>query len=114
MPERCQGKPQRNMSPHAVRFTEEAEADLLRLYAHLVEHDPDGDLAERALEHIAKGIEVLKLFPWSCRKASADNPYLRELIIAFGASGYLALFEIEPGGIVTVLAVRHQRESDYH
>lgn len=42
------------------------------------------------------------------------NPYLRELVISFGAAGYVALFEIEPDDIVTILAVRHQRESDYH
>ena len=39
---------------------------------------------------------------------------LRELIIPFGNSGYVALFEIETGGHVTILALRHQREDDYH
>jgi len=45
---------------------------------------------------------------------SVRNPYLLELVISFGAAGYVALFEIEPDDIVTILAVRHQRESDYH
>lgn len=102
------------MNRHTVRFTEGAEADLLRLYEHLIEQEPHGDLAERALECIAQGIELLQRFPYTCRKAVPDNPYLRELVITFGASGYVALFEIEPGDIVTVLAVRHPRESDYH
>lgn len=104
------------MKRHAVRFTEEAEADLQRLYAYLIERDPSGatDVAERALESVARGIEMLELFPYTCRKAVPDNPYLRELIIPFGATGYVALFEIEAGDVVTVLAVRHQRESDYH
>jgi hypothetical protein len=39
---------------------------------------------------------------------------LRELIIAFGASGYVALFEIDGAETVTVLAVRQQCEDDYH
>jgi plasmid stabilization system protein ParE len=52
--------------------------------------------------------------PFSCRKAAPDNTFLRELIIAFGASGYVALFEIDDANTVTVLAVRHQREDDYH
>jgi plasmid stabilization system protein ParE len=39
---------------------------------------------------------------------------LRELTIAFGVSGYVALFEIDGAKTVTVLAVRHQREDDYH
>ena len=43
-----------------------------------------------------------------------NNPFLRELVISFGASGYVALFEIENDTVVTVLAVRHQRENDYH
>ena len=56
----------------------------------------------------------LELSPFSYRKAQANNPFLRELIIPFGASGYVALFEIEGTDTVTVLAVRHQREDDYH
>ncbi|MCB5191381.1 type II toxin-antitoxin system RelE/ParE family toxin [Methylobacillus arboreus] len=100
---------------YSVRFTEEAEIDLLRLYDHLIECSPhDIGPAERALESIALAVESLKRFPFNCRKVTAENPYLRELIISFGSSGYVALFEIEPGEIVTILAVRHQRESDYH
>jgi hypothetical protein len=44
----------------------------------------------------------------------ADNPLLRELVIPFGSAGYVALFEIESFSTVTILAVRHQREDDYH
>jgi hypothetical protein len=53
-------------------------------------------------------------FPFTCRKAATDSPFLRELIIPFGATGYVALFEINDAETVTVLAVRHQRESDSH
>jgi len=35
-------------------------------------------------------------------------------VIGFGDGGYVALFEIESENIVTILAVRHQREEDYH
>jgi plasmid stabilization system protein ParE len=38
----------------------------------------------------------------------------RELIIPFGRSGYVALFEIESATDVVVVAVRHQREDDFH
>ncbi|GAB1394795.1 hypothetical protein MASR1M60_29590 [Rhodocyclaceae bacterium] len=41
-----------------------------------------------------------------------DSPFLRELVIPFGAVGYVALFEIDDAETVSVLAVRHQRESD--
>lgn len=53
-------------------------------------------------------------FTFTCRKAVPNNPFLRELLIPFGAAGYVALFEIENTETVTILAVRHQREDDYH
>ena len=37
----------------------------------------------------------------------------RELLVGFGAAGYVLLVEIDTGGFVTVLAARHQREDDY-
>jgi plasmid stabilization system protein ParE len=98
-----------------VRFTEEARADIKRLYAFALEHaDGDWTLAERAVGAIDDALALLATSPFSCRKAAGGNALLRELIIAFGASGYVALFEIENGSTVTVLAVRHQREDDYH
>lgn len=56
---------------------------------------------------------LLETSPFSCRKTSPHDSFLRELIISFSASGYVALFEIEDARTVTVLAVRHQREDDY-
>jgi plasmid stabilization system protein ParE len=56
---------------------------------------------------------MLEHFPFSCRKASPANPFLRELIINFGGYGYVALFEVEDKKTVTILAVRHQREDDF-
>ncbi len=102
------------MNRFKVRFTPEAEADLLRPFDFLLEQDFAA--ADAAREAIAKSIELLEVFPFSCRKALGgdDNPFLRELIIPFGRSGYVALFEIENRDTVTLLAVRHQREEDYH
>ena len=102
------------MKRFRVRFTPEAEADLLRLFDFLLEQDVAA--AETAREAIGKAIELLEVFPFSCRKAVGgdSNPFLRELIIPFGAAGYVALFEIENRDTVTILAVRHQREEDYH
>ena len=82
-----------------------------RLFDFLAERDAKA--ARRARSLIAKGIEFLSIFPFSCRKASTEHPLLRELIISFGANGYVALFEIEDSQTVTVLAVRHQREEDF-
>lgn len=102
------------MPQYLVRFTPEAQDDLLRLYQFHLDREDGFDTAERALLAIQKGLEFLKTFPYSCRKADPTSPYLRELIISFGASGYVALFEIEPEEVVTILAVRHQRESDFN
>ena len=100
------------MKRYKIRFTPEAQDDLLRLYEFLLEKNID--VAERALEAIKEATSLLRFSPFSCRKVLADNPFLRELIIPFGSAGYVALFEIEPKNIVNILAVRHQREEDYH
>jgi plasmid stabilization system protein ParE len=100
---------------YRIRFTEEAEVDLVRLYQFMLERDgADLALAERALDAIRKAFRSLEFMPFSFRKATSDNPFLREIIIPFGASGYVALYEIENDETVTILAVRHQREDDYH
>lgn len=100
---------------YRVRFTEEAENDLVRLYEFVLARD-DGDCtaASRALQAIKDGIRSLELTPFSFRKATPNNPFLREMIVPFGASGYVALFEIDNDETVTILAVRHQLEEDYH
>lgn len=51
--------------------------------------------------------------PFSFRKA-AQNPAQRELIIPFSGTGYVALHEVVSPTKVVVLAVRLQREEDYH
>ena len=97
---------------YQVRLAPAAVEDLQRLFDFLTEQDLAA--AERARAVIGQAIEVLQIFPFSCRKASPENPFLRELVISFGSGGYVALFEVEDAETVTVLAVRHQREDDYH
>ena len=102
------------MTRFEVRFTEEAQADLLRLFDFLLEHDLQ--VALRARQTLEDSFKLLEQFPFTCRKAAqgAHGPRLRELIISFGASGYVALFEIDNATTVTVLTLRHQREEDFH
>ena len=95
-----------------VRFTGAARDDLKRLFEFLLEQDVQ--TARRARDAIVKATEFLADFPFSCRKADANNSFLREPIIPFGNAGYVALFEIEDESTVTILTVRHQREEDYH
>ena len=101
-----------------VLLTREAEQDLDRLYDFLIERElarEDGDLAlaEEALGAIAGGLRMLEKFPFTCRKA-ASSPFLRELVIACGRTGYVALFEVIDDETAMVAAVRHQREDDFH
>lgn len=92
-------------------LTPSATTDLDRLFEFWA--DRDLPAAERAMEAIEKAWAVLEDFPFTCRKATPDNSFLRELHIHVGHSGYVALFEIDNGDTVTVLADRHQREEDY-
>ncbi len=97
---------------YQVRYTRAAKEDLKRLFAFLVAHDPAAALQAR--QTIAASIETLRQFPFTCRKANPENAFLREMVISFASAGYVALLEIEDHQIVTILAVRHHREDDYH
>ena len=106
------------MNQYQVVFSREAAEDLERLFDHILERElasPTGDLetATRAIESIRQACTFLQHSPFSCRKVGASS-FLRELIISFGGSGYVALFEIHDVGTVIIGAVRHQLESDYH
>ena len=97
---------------YQVRYTKGAKEDIIRLYGFLIEQNVGA--ARNALEAIQRGTKTLQEFPFSCRKATPENPLLREMIIPFGARGYVVLFEIENKNVVTILAIRHQREDDYY
>lgn len=99
---------------YRIRFTRGAEDDLERMFDFLLEQDFGA--AEKAEAAINKAIELLEHFPFTCRKAEGEvgQPPLRELLIPFGGAGYVALFNIDDDKTVTILAVRHQREDDYH
>ena len=99
-----------------VRYSASARDDLKRLYEYLLDRATTADqldLAERALGTIIGSVDSLGRSPFIYRKAGS-SPFLRELLIPFGNSGYVALFEIEDASTVTILAVRHQLEDDYH
>lgn len=94
-----------------VRYTRAAREDLRHLYAFLLEQDLAA--AGHAVAAIEKAVELLQSFPFACRKVDSTNALLRELLVPFGASGYVVLYEIENAEWVTALAARHQREDDY-
>jgi plasmid stabilization system protein ParE len=100
-----------------VRLSQQARDDLNRLADFIIERElarssGDFELADRALATIHSALRRLGDNAFTCRKAGADV-FLRELVIPFGHTGYVALFDITDQFRVTVLAVRHQREDDY-
>ncbi len=97
---------------YQVRVTARARDDIKRLYAYMLERDEQA--AARAYEALEKAMTMLNDFPFSCRRAPGEDALLRELIVPFGSAGYVLLFKIEDSQTVTIAAIRHQREDDYH
>lgn len=94
-----------------VRLSARAQSDLSRLHAFLLEKDAGA--AKRAVYAIREAFMPLKHAPMMGRPAE-DSEDLRELVIDFGATGYLALYRFEPAlDTLTILAIKHQREDDY-
>jgi plasmid stabilization system protein ParE len=100
-----------------VELSPAAETDLGRLFGHLLgraDTTEAPDRAQSAIDVIRDTMQrQLATAPFSFRKA-ARSPVQRELIMPFGGSGYLALYEIVSPSKVAQLAVRHQCEEDYH
>ena len=101
-----------------VQFTRAAQEELERLFDFIIERElasttGDLEIADRALEAIRTGIQTIQTSPFTCRKAG-NSPFLRELVIPFGSSGYVALFGIASVREVVISAVRHHLEDDYY
>ena len=100
-----------------VRFSAAADDDLMRLFDFLLDRAEtveDLDRAQATIEAVrSAALNQLAATPYSFRKTGKSSTR-RELIIPFGATGYVALYEIASPSNVVVLAVRHQREEDYH
>lgn len=94
-----------------VRLSARAQFDISRLHAFVLEKDVNA--AKRALVAIREGFLPLKQVPLIGRPVE-EHDNLRELVIDFGVSGYLALYRYEPAvDAVTILAIKHQLENDY-
>jgi addiction module RelE/StbE family toxin len=92
-----------------VIYSRHAFADLERLADFLIKDAPQA--AVTAIEVIRDGIEILERHPFVGRSCEEG---LRELLISYGKSGYVALYSYEQRqDVVLVLAIRHQREAGY-
>lgn len=69
--------------------------------------------ARRAAQSIARQFLLLEKMP-DIGRPFPEQPELRELMIAFGDSGYIALYRYQPiDDAVYILAFRHQKEEGY-
>ena len=92
-----------------VVYSRHAFADLERLADFLVNDAPNA--AIEAIDVIRDGIEILGRHPLVGRPCEEG---LRELLISYGKSGYVALYSYEQGqDVALVLAIRHQREAGH-
>lgn len=92
-------------------ITEGAALGLERCRRFLADRNPEA--AQRAGQTILRRLISLEANPSISRPLDLDTA-LRELMISFGESGYVALYRFEPDDdAVYVLAFRHQREAGY-
>jgi plasmid stabilization system protein ParE len=102
----------RRVNAFKVRIATAAVVDLERLQDFL---DVAGDPASAELiDFIIDALDVLTHQPGIGRPVQGDQYCSRELIIDRGSSGYLAQYQLQRGlNQVTVVRIRHQRESGY-
>lgn len=92
-----------------IIITEAAAQGLERCRLFLAENNTL--VASRAARAIAQQFELLEKEPEMGRPWE-ELPELRELLIPFGDSGYVALYRYEPSNdALYVLAFRHQKEA---
>ena len=97
--------------PHLkLVWSPDALLGVQRAYRFLVEKDKDA--ARAAAGAIRKQAAILKKYPQAGRPADDLDPEHRELLVPFGASGYVMVYELH-ADYVLVLAVRHQKEAGY-
>jgi plasmid stabilization system protein ParE len=94
-----------------ILFSEEALADLEKIFEFNAERN--SAIALNEIDKIQSAVAVLEVHPEIGRRVTAGSP-LRELVIARGQAGYVALYEYSPAADrIRILAVRHQREAGH-
>jgi plasmid stabilization system protein ParE len=90
----------------SLRYSDRAARDLVRIAELLAKED--STRAPAAVARVIDAIRILERHPLVGRVA--DDP-LRELIISYGRSGYIALYRYDARrDRVLIKAIRHQRE----
>jgi plasmid stabilization system protein ParE len=95
--------------PH-ITYSPIALLDLIRLGNFLKTKNPE--TAKRAVKTIRKSIDTIKIQPDRFRPVP-DMVNFRELIIDFGASGYIARFYKNSNDEIIIVRIKHQLEDDF-
>lgn len=93
----------------AVTYSARALANLERLFDFLATENPNAAVAAAAV--VIDAVTILERHPYIGRPVRGR---LRELVISYGRTGYVALYRVAArGDRVEILAIRHQREAGY-
>lgn len=87
-----------------------ALADVQRVYRFLSEKNSQA--ARQAVGVIRQSVNILAQHPEIGRPVEVMDPAYREWPIAFGGSGFIALYHYD-GQIAIIVAVRHQTEAGF-
>ena len=94
---------------YIVTWSPRAVSGIQKAYRFLAEKDADA--AKAAAQALLQQADILEVFPNAGRPADDLEPEHRELLVPFGATGYVLLYRVDPENpLVTVLSVRHQKE----
>ena len=92
-----------------IIYSARSLADIERAFEFLAERDPTS--AVKAAAAIRHAVEALDEHPLIGRSVTGG---LRELVISFGNTGYVALYWFFPERAeIWILGIRHQRDLDY-
>ncbi|MDD2915272.1 MAG: type II toxin-antitoxin system RelE/ParE family toxin [Gallionella sp.] len=90
-------------------FAPQAAQDLKRLTEFLLDTHPDA--ANETIAILIDGLSIPKQHPLVGRTVEQDY---RELVIARGRNGYVALYAYDLArNVALILAIRHQRECGF-
>ena len=93
-----------------LKWSANAQRDLVRLHAFLAENSPEA--AQRAIAAIRQGVRMLSTHPEIGRPVDELPIEMREWIVEFGNGAYIIRYRYDESDVV-FLAVRHGREVGY-
>ena len=94
----------------SIKYSQQAIADLQRLHVFL--QTQDKVVAQKAIAVIRDALDKIVIMPERFRPV-VGKPKLREVIIDFGNSGYIARFRHLPNGDITIARIKHQKEDAF-